>query len=191
MAVPPRSRGSRTRPAPEAGQTPAVKKAPARKRAATTTTDVPLTENVSAAASAFGLPPAAAAAFGPTPWANWLSKAAPASQAVEALTQGAEAMGRSIGATLQSIAGLSVPGTAWQAIQQEYVQKASQLWNQAMEAPAQLEFKDRRFAAPEWHSNPAAAFTASMYLLNAQTLSKLADSLEGDDKAREIGRAHV
>jgi polyhydroxyalkanoate synthase len=43
---------------------------------------------------------------------------------------------------------------------------------------------DRRFAAADWAKNPAAAYTAQMYLLNARTLMQMADSLEGDDKSR-------
>ena len=42
-----------------------------------------------------------------------------------AMTEAAEAMGRSLGATIQSIAGLSVPPEEMQRIQQDYVQQAT------------------------------------------------------------------
>ena len=43
---------------------------------------------------------------------------------------------------------------------------------------------DRRFAAQDWAENPAAAYTAQMYLLNARTLMQMADSVEGDAKTQ-------
>ncbi len=108
-----------------------------------------------------------------------------------AMTEAAEAMGRSLGATIQSIAGLSVPPEEMQRIQQDYVQQATSLWNQAIDRQAEWKPADKRFAAPEWSANPAAAFTASMYLLNSRTLRRLADALQGDDKARERVRFAV
>ncbi|KAF4529853.1 hypothetical protein B566_EDAN019155, partial [Ephemera danica] len=43
---------------------------------------------------------------------------------------------------------------------------------------------DRRFASKAWAANPVSSFAAQMYLLNAQALTKLADSVEGDDKTK-------
>jgi polyhydroxyalkanoate synthase subunit PhaC len=43
---------------------------------------------------------------------------------------------------------------------------------------------DRRFAGSEWTSNPASAFAAQMYLLNARTLMQMAESLQGDAKTK-------
>jgi polyhydroxyalkanoate synthase len=107
------------------------------------------------------------------------------------MQQAMEAMSASLGSTLQSIAGLHVPSEQLQEIQQDYVRQASTLWNQALDKPDQLKPDDRRFAAPEWSSNPASAFMASMYLLNARTLQRLADSLQGDEKARQRVRFAV
>jgi polyhydroxyalkanoate synthase len=100
-------------------------------------------------------------------------------------------MGRSLGATLGSIAGLTIAPDQLTQIQQDYIQQASSLWNRALETPDQVKPEDRRFAAPEWRSHPASAFLASMYLLNAHTLQRLADSLQGDDKARQRVRFAV
>ncbi|MGE5866148.1 MAG: class I poly(R)-hydroxyalkanoic acid synthase, partial [Rhizobacter sp.] len=100
----------------------------------------------------------------------------------------------------KAASGLSVPPAVLSAVQSEYLQQASALWNRAVNpgsgagtaagsvpntnaAPAPL--ADRRFAAPEWQADPMASFTAQLYLLNARTLGRLADSVEGDDKLRQ------
>ncbi|HEX5311540.1 MAG TPA: class I poly(R)-hydroxyalkanoic acid synthase [Aquabacterium sp.] len=100
-------------------------------------------------------------------------------------------MGQSLGATLKSMAALSMDPANLKEIQEEYLKQATELWNNALEKPDQLAPKDRRFAAPEWASNPGSAFLASMYLLNARTLQRMADSLKGDEKARERVRFAV
>ncbi|MDE2593988.1 MAG: class I poly(R)-hydroxyalkanoic acid synthase, partial [Burkholderiales bacterium] len=105
--------------------------------------------------------------------------------------QAVEAMGQSLGATLKSMAALSMDPSMLKVIQEEYLQQATELWNSALEKPEKLAPKDRRFAAPEWASNPGSAFLASMYLLNARTLQRMADSLKGEDKARERVRFAV
>jgi polyhydroxyalkanoate synthase len=69
-----------------------------------------------------------------------------------------------------------------QAVQQQYLKEASELWNQALAgAPA---VKDRRFAADAWNQNPMAAFSAASYLLNSRTLMGLAEAVESDAKTR-------
>ena len=102
-----------------------------------------------------------------------------------------EAMGKGLGDVVRSIAGLSVPPDTMQQIQQDYMQQASALWNQALEQPQQLPLDDRRFAAPEWKTSAGSAFMASMYLLNSRTLKRMADSLQGDNRAREKVRFAV
>jgi polyhydroxyalkanoate synthase subunit PhaC len=69
-----------------------------------------------------------------------------------------------------------------QAVQAAYVEEASQLWNQALDAKAAA--PDRRFAADAWRSNPVAAYTAALYLLNARALLGLADAADTDAKTR-------
>lgn len=83
-----------------------------------------------------------------------------------------EAMGASLGSTLSSIAGLSVPPEKLKGIQEDYVKQATELWNHSLDEGGALKANDRRFAAPEWHSNPASAFMAAMYLLNSRTLQQ-------------------
>ncbi|TAK90476.1 MAG: class I poly(R)-hydroxyalkanoic acid synthase, partial [Aquabacterium sp.] len=107
------------------------------------------------------------------------------------MQQAMESMGKSLGSTLTSMAGLSVSPDALKDIQQDYMQQATELWNRSLEKPEQIKAGDRRFDAPEWGSSPVNAFMASMYLLNARTLQKLADNLQGDAKARQRVRFAV
>lgn len=74
--------------------------------------------------------------------------------------------------------------TALAELQADYLKQATALWNTSLgqgEAPA---VGDRRFAAPEWRANPAASFMSQLYLLNAQTLSRMASAVEADDKTK-------
>jgi len=111
--------------------------------------------------------------------------------ALQPMAQAVEAMGQSVGATLKSLVGLSISPEQLQGIQQDYLQQASALWNQALNQPSDVKLADKRFAAPEWTQQPGSAFMAALYLLNARTLQRLADSLQGDDKARQRVRFAV
>ncbi|MFN3397276.1 MAG: hypothetical protein ACK4ZS_01935, partial [Sulfurimicrobium sp.] len=71
------------------------------------------------------------------------------------------------------------------------LQQAGEIWNQALQQPEAVKVSDKRFASPEWNQSPGSAFMASMYLLNARTLQRLADNLTGDDKARQRVRFAV
>ncbi len=99
----------------------------------------------------------------------------------------ARSMGATAGELFKSL-GVSVPLPALVRIQADYVRHAVQIWNRFLAQPggevAPQPVGDRRFSAPEWSSNPAAAFTAQMYLLNARALLQMADSVEGDEKTR-------
>ena len=97
---------------------------------------------------------------------------------------------------LQSFQGLDLGGAAkglptpplsfapakLQALQQEYLKEAAQLWNQGLQSSPVL--KDRRFAGDAWSHNPVAAFSAAAYLLNARTLMGMADAVESDAKTK-------
>ena len=102
----------------------------------------------------------------------------------------AEAFGKALTGMLQAAAGLKLAPSAMSALQAEYMKDASTLWNGAVErfagqAEGQLPpLGDRRFAAGDWAANPASALAAQTYLLNARTLLKMADALEGDEKTR-------
>jgi polyhydroxyalkanoate synthase len=103
---------------------------------------------------------------------------------------GADAMGTALGEAFKSLAGLKLPAQTLQQLQREYVEGATALWNQTLQglAPngseAAPKLSDRRFAAQEWAQNPAAAYTAQMYLLNSRTLARMAEAVEGDAKTK-------
>jgi polyhydroxyalkanoate synthase len=114
-------------------------------------------------------------------------------QAPEQVAESARALGSSVGDFWKSFAGLKMPIDTVSELQTGYLKQATELWNQTL-TRAQPEadgkpvpaapINDKRFNAPEWMANPAAAYTAQMYLLNARTLMQLADSIEGDARTR-------
>ena len=105
-------------------------------------------------------------------------------------TEPADAFGKAIGGMLQAAAGLTLSRDALGALQAEYMKEAASIWNGAVErftgqpAAEPPKLADRRFAAVDWAANPATAFTAQTYLLNARTLLKMADAIEGDEKTK-------
>jgi polyhydroxyalkanoate synthase len=98
----------------------------------------------------------------------------------------AEAFGHAVGDMWKSISALQVPLPVLGNLQAEYLQQARDLWNQMLtpEDGEKPKILDRRFAANDWMNNPAAAYTAQLYLLNARTLMQLAESVEGDEKTK-------
>lgn len=69
-----------------------------------------------------------------------------------------------------------------QALQTQYLEEAAELWTRSLQGGAKLD--DRRFAHEAWASNPTAAFSAAAYLLNAKTLTQMADAVDADAKTR-------
>jgi polyhydroxyalkanoate synthase len=104
---------------------------------------------------------------------------------------GAEAFGAVLGDMWKSMSGLKVPAPALNKLQSDYLAQATDLWNRMLmppghaTEPAAVPAADRRFAGQDWIGNPASAYTAQMYLLNARTLMQMAESLEGDPKTRQ------
>ena len=101
-----------------------------------------------------------------------------------------DVLGSAMGAAWKQLSSLSLPPEAMQALQADYLQQATALWNSSLQKPpeggaqtAAPPLADRRFAAKDWVS-PAAAYAAQMYLLNARTLQRMADCLKGDAKTR-------
>ena len=89
----------------------------------------------------------------------------------------------------KALPGLPVPMEQLAALQGDYLKSVAELWNQSLSrlgsaaAPAPA-IGDRRFASAEWLANPAAAYTAQMYLLNARTLMQMAEAVQGDEKTK-------
>ncbi len=84
---------------------------------------------------------------------------------------------------MQAMGSLSWPPEVMSSLQQDYVRQAQQLWDSAV-SRGQVALSDKRFAAQPWGEQPMAAFTAAMYLLNARTLQRMAESVQGDAKTR-------
>ncbi len=73
-------------------------------------------------------------------------------------------------------------------LQTDYIQQATALWNASLQGTNAEDGKllpDKRFANAAWSSNPASSFVAQMYLLNAKTLQKMADQVEGEEKLKQ------
>jgi polyhydroxyalkanoate synthase len=102
----------------------------------------------------------------------------------------AQAFGAAMGNMMKSLTGLSLPMPQLAQIQSDYISNATEMWNQSLQglqgdvAAGAKKPGDKRFAASEWQTNPAAAMTAQMYLLNARTLMQMAESVEGDAKTK-------
>jgi polyhydroxyalkanoate synthase len=85
----------------------------------------------------------------------------------------------------KAIPAVSFDVAKLQALQQRYIEDASALWNQGVQASTDTPASsDRRFSAEAWNANPVSKFSASAYLLNAQALMGLAEAVEGDAKTR-------
>ncbi len=72
-------------------------------------------------------------------------------------------------------------------LQQDYVQRLTQLWTDFLEHPerAAEPIKDSRFSDPAWQQNPLASFYARAYLLNAEFMNRMANSVEADNKTKK------
>ena len=103
-----------------------------------------------------------------------------------------QAMGSQLGEMWKTLSGLSLPLPLLAEVQSSYLKQATELWNQTLQhGQAAAPAADRRFAAPAWAANPAAAYNSQMYLLNARTLMQMAESLEGDAKTKQRIRFSV
>jgi polyhydroxyalkanoate synthase len=112
----------------------------------------------------------------------------------------AQAFGAAFGGLWKSMSGLSLPMERMAALQGDYLKSAADLWNQSLvnaasaarpdagagagAKPAAPPIADRRFTGEAWLKNPAAAFNAQLYLLNARTLMQMAESVQGDAKTK-------
>jgi polyhydroxyalkanoate synthase len=102
----------------------------------------------------------------------------------------ASSLAAMVGDSMQSLAQLNLPAPALMKLQGDYLAESTAVWNRMLEAPGSgaeappAKPSDRRFAGQEWMANPASAYLAQMYLLNARTLLQMADSLDGDEKTK-------
>jgi len=92
-------------------------------------------------------------------------------------------------ASFQTIGGgdantpsLSFSPDKLEALQKQYIEEATELWNQSLQGKPEV--KDRRFKGDAWAHNPMAAFTAAAYLLNTRTMMALTEAAETDAKTK-------
>lgn len=120
---------------------------------------------------------------GASPFPGVESLAAQAGEAMSGLAQ-------QFGEAFRQLQSLQVEPARWTELQQDYVRQAGALWNAALHephdgvAPPAEPLKDRRFADAAWNQNRLSHFTAQLYLLNARTLTRMAEQVQGDDKTR-------
>jgi polyhydroxyalkanoate synthase len=77
---------------------------------------------------------------------------------------------------------LSFPPEKLEALQKQYIDEATTLWNQSLHGNPVV--KDRRFSAEAWQHNPMAAFAAAAYLLNTRTMMALTEAADTDAKTK-------
>ncbi len=80
--------------------------------------------------------------------------------------------------------GATIDPSAVVQLQNDYMQQLTSLWQEMLASKAPT-VKDKRFAAPEWQTNPLHAFNAAAYLLNARFLMSMADAVEATPRAKQ------
>ena len=88
-----------------------------------------------------------------------------------------------IASTMKEL-GAAVDPDVMAKLQSDYMKQLSALW-QDFAAGKPLPIADRRFAAPEWQSNPMYTFNAAAYLLNSRFLMAMADSVKAPARAKQ------
>jgi len=96
----------------------------------------------------------------------------------------AGAMAGTLAEVWKSMSGLNVAMPTLTELQRTYLQESTELWNQSLRGADAPLPADKRFSARDWNA-PASAWLAQMYLLNARTLLKMAEQVEGDAKTRQ------
>jgi polyhydroxyalkanoate synthase len=105
----------------------------------------------------------------PNAWQGWLT---PPPAAVNPL------------AGLLKEGGASIPPSKLEALRDDYLKKATELWQGAMmgNLPA---LHDKRFSTSAWTDNAVSAFSAASYLLNARFLTAMADAVEAPARDKQ------
>jgi polyhydroxyalkanoate synthase subunit PhaC len=101
--------------------------------------------------------------------------------------ESASAFGAALGEMWKGLGSLSMAPQTLAELQSQYLKDATEAWNQALgagSAGSAMPLRDRRFSAAPWASNAASAYTAQMYLLNARTLTQMAEAVQGDAKTK-------
>jgi len=80
--------------------------------------------------------------------------------------------------------GVGIDQGRLESIRNAYLGKGAQLWQEFMSGKVP-ELHDKRFSASEWTANPLSAFSAASYLLNAEFMLALADSVDTGPRERQ------
>ncbi|GAA4405352.1 class I poly(R)-hydroxyalkanoic acid synthase [Quisquiliibacterium transsilvanicum] len=94
------------------------------------------------------------------------------------------------GSLLGQMPKLAIPPERLAALQQEYVERWQELL-QTAGGQAAPRLADKRFSHESWRENNPFAWTAALYLLNADFMRKLAEAMEGDARGRDRVRFAV
>ncbi len=85
----------------------------------------------------------------------------------------------------RALSGMGTQVQALADLQKQYLDQATAIWNKVLQPGGRLTPPaDKRFSAPAWTAQPASAFLAEMYLLNARTLMQMASNVEADEKTK-------
>jgi polyhydroxyalkanoate synthase len=98
----------------------------------------------------------------------------------------AEPLGDRAAAAAGAFPMWSIDPSRMMALQNEYTTRLQQLWSDFLRpdaaAPA---LTDKRFASPAWTKQAPFAWSAALYLLNADFMQRMADSVDGDARTRD------
>ncbi len=83
---------------------------------------------------------------------------------------------------LPAIKPLELDAQKLQALQRDFIERATKLWNDSLNDS--IELKDRRFNTDAWAKQPSSKFVAAMYLLNGEFLQKMVEAVKADEKTQ-------
>jgi polyhydroxyalkanoate synthase len=114
----------------------------------------------------------------PSAWQGWLKMPAAGAVAHPAASGAANPL-----AGVFKDFGVSIAPARLDALRQDYLRKAGQLWQDFMTGKTPP-LHDKRFSSSEWTASPLAAITAASYLLNSEFMLALADAVEAGARER-------
>jgi polyhydroxyalkanoate synthase len=178
--APPARKTATTAKAPPARKTAATAKAPPARKTAATTKARPARKPLAAAqrpAAAASRRPGAAA---PRPATD------PASMHAVAPLMPTHPLQEAVSSAATSFPVWSIDPSRLMALQNEYAARLQTLWSGFMSPQAEPPaLDDKRFASPAWTKQAPFAWNAALYLLNADFMQQMADSVEADRKTRD------
>ena len=80
--------------------------------------------------------------------------------------------------------GAAIPPSTLEALRDDYLKKATELWQGAMLGNLPV-IQDKRFATTHWQDNAMSSFSAASYLLNARFLTAMADAVEAPAREKQ------